>query len=166
MPAGAPYGNKNAEKWSFRKATNLFKDAIELSNETESYFLKQGEKAIEVKGYKYDFIGEIARELGTFHQIFTHLTNRFPTLQRLKNELDNNIQSNCYCNGKKGSIKEASALMNLKANWFWKDRVENDHKSSDGSMSPNDWKNQTTEELEKRLQISKELEKSNKEDTK
>ena len=134
--AGAPYGNRNAEKWSYRKAVQLFKDAIELSNKKETYNIKQGDKAIEVTGYVYDFIGEIARELGTFHEIFTHLAKRYPTLQRLKSELDNNLQSNCYSNTKKGTIKEATGIVNLKSNWNWKDRVESDHKSSDGTMTP------------------------------
>lgn len=122
--AGAPYGNKNAEKWTLRKATMLFKDAIELSNIEESYYIKVGEKPVEVKGYKFDFIGEIARELGTFHEIFAHLVERFPSLKRLKNELDNNIQSNCYSNAKKGTIKEATGIVNLKSNWKWRDRSD------------------------------------------
>lgn len=125
--AGAPYGNKNAEKWTFRKSVQLFKDAIELTQEKESYFIKQGDKAVEVDGYKYDFIGEVARELGTFHQVFSHLVARFKTLQRLKNELDNNIQSNCYYNAKKGAIKEATGIVNLKSNWNWTDRTQNNH---------------------------------------
>lgn len=121
MSAGAPYGNKNAEKWSFKKAVKLFKDAIYQSNLSQNIISKEGNKVI---AYKYDFIGEIARELGTFHEIFEHLVKRFPDLQRLKNELYTNIQTNCYSNGKNGVIKEASAIMNLKANWKWKDRVD------------------------------------------
>lgn len=110
MAAGAPYGNRNAEKWTFRKAVALFHDAIELSNQKND------------DGYKFDFIGEIARELGTFKEIFNHLTTRFNNLERLKNQLHTNIEQNCYYNGKKGNIKEASALMNLKSNWKWTDR--------------------------------------------
>lgn len=124
--AGAPYGNRNAEKWTIKKAIQLFNDAIELSLEEEIYHLKQGEKAIEVKGYKYDFIGEIARELGTFHQLITrHLIERFPSLKRKLNILLSNLESNCYANGKKGNIKEASAIMNLKSNHKWTDRLDN-----------------------------------------
>jgi hypothetical protein len=127
MGAGAPYGNRNAEKWTFKKAIRLFNDAIQLSLEKEIYYLKVADKAIEVEGYKYDFIGEIARELGTFKEIFTHLTNRFQSLKRLHNQLISNMESNCYYNGKKGNIKEASALMNLKANHKWVDRIETQH---------------------------------------
>lgn len=135
--AGAPYGNKNAEKWSFKKAIKLFNDAIELSNQKENFAIKSGEKAIEVNGYKFDFIGEIARELGTFHEIFEHLVKRFPTLRRLKNELDSNIQSNCYSNTKKGIIREATGIVNLKSNWGWTDRQETDHKNNGGTFDPN-----------------------------
>ncbi len=126
MPAGAPYGNKNAEKWNIRKAVRLFNDAIELSEEKETYFLKQGEKAVEVTGFKYDFIGEIAKELGTYHNLITRdLPKRFPALQRLKKQLLNNLESNCYANGKRGTIKEASSIMNLKSNHRWTDRLDN-----------------------------------------
>jgi hypothetical protein len=128
---GAPYGNKNAEYWTFKKAIQLFKDAIELSEEIEISYIKDKGKAIEVQGYKYDFIGEVARELGTFHEIFAHLVKRFPSLSRLKNQLDNNLQTNCYSNTKKGNIKEATGIVNLKSNWKWTDRQQLDH-TTDG----------------------------------
>lgn len=130
MGAGAPYGNKNAEKWTFKKAVKLFKDAIDLSNEMETTYLKLNDKPVEVHGYKYDFIGEIARELGTFHQIFDHLTERFSSLKRLKSQLHSNIESNCYYNAKKGNIKEATGIVNLKSNWKWTDRTQTDNKHS------------------------------------
>lgn len=120
MSAGAPYGNKNAEKWSFKKAVKLFNDAINLSNEKDSEGV-----------YKYDFIGEIARELGTFHQLITrHLPDRFPQLERLKNQLLNNLESNCYANTKKGHIREATGIVNLKSNHKWTDRTQTDHSGS------------------------------------
>lgn len=123
MPAGAPYGNKNAEKWSFKKSIKLFHDAIELTNKKSKIKVNGNE----VDGYDFDFIGEIARELGTFHEIFDHLEKRFPKLQRLRYELNTNIQSNCYSNTKKGIIREATGIVNLKSNWKWTDRSENNH---------------------------------------
>ena len=66
--AGAPYGNKNAEKWNLRKAVSLFNEAIKLSDLKETYAVKIGERYVEVEGYTYDFIGEVARELGTFKE--------------------------------------------------------------------------------------------------
>lgn len=125
MPAGAPYGNRNAEKWTFKKAVKLFNDAIELSNQKEKQYIKVGNEAIEVEAYVYDFIGEIAGELGTFHHLITtHLPDRFPPLKRLKNQLISNLERNCYYNTKKGLIKEATGIVNLKSNHKWTDRVE------------------------------------------
>jgi hypothetical protein len=127
MGAGAPYGNRNAEKWSFKKAVKLFNEAIKLSNEIETFYLKANEKAIEVTGYKYDFIGEIAGELGTYHQMITqHLPERFKALERLKKQLINNLERNCYINTKKGMIKEATGIVNLKSNHKWTDRSQTD----------------------------------------
>lgn len=120
---GAPYGNKNAEKWSLKKSVKLFNDAIELTQK------KDGTGA-----YEFDFIGEIARELGTFHEIFANLVKRFPSLKRLKNQLDNNVETNCYSNTKRGKIKEATGIVNLKSNWKWKDRVDNT--SNDEKLEP------------------------------
>jgi len=136
MPAGAPYGNKNAEKWTFKKAVKLFNDAIKLSEESESYYLKVGEKAVEVTGYKYDFIGEIARELGTFKEIFTHLSNRFEILKRPHNQLITNLESNCYYNTKKGAIKEATGIVNLKSNHKWTDRLDQTTKDKEIQTTP------------------------------
>lgn len=130
MGAGAPYGNRNAEKWNFKKAIKLFKEAIEMTTIIEKTFLKQGDKVIEVYAYKYDFIGEVARDLGTFKEIFSHLTKRFSSLSRLHNQLVSNLESNCYYNGKKGNIKEASAIMNLKSNHRWTDRLDNTSKDT------------------------------------
>ena len=119
----APYGNKNAEKWDSNEALKLFQDAIALTEERESLTI-QGNK---VEGYKFDFIGEIAAELGTFHQIFKHLNSRFPELTDLRNQLNNNIERNCYSNTKKSFIKEATGIVNLKSNWAWTDRQRIDH---------------------------------------
>jgi len=118
MPAGPPYGNKNAEKWNFKKSVQLFHDAIALSE------IKEHSNVLKTEWFKFDFIGEIAGELGTFHLIFGHLVKRFPSLQRLKNQLDSNIERNCYFNTKKGIIREATGIVNLKSNWHWTDRID------------------------------------------
>lgn len=124
----APYGNRNAEKWSFRKAIKLFNDAIALSNEKKIINItdKNGNITDKIEIYTYDFIGEIARELGTFHEIFAHLIKRFPSLERYKNQLINNLETNCYSNTKKGYIKEATGIVNLKSNHKWTDRSQTD----------------------------------------
>jgi hypothetical protein len=125
---GAPYGNKNAEKWTLRKAVQLFHDAIELTNRKEESVIKVYGESVKVKTYEFDFIGEIAGELGTYHKLITRdLPNRFPSLKRLKEELINNLERNCYSNTKKGAIKEATGIVNLKSNHKWRDRVETEH---------------------------------------
>ena len=132
MPAGAPYGNKNAEKWSFKKAIQLYNEAIKLTCKKSNIKNKDNRTVI---AYDYDFIGEIARELGTFKDIFNHLADRFKDLQRLKNELYTNIETNCYWNTKNGVIREATGIVNLKSNWKWKDRQ--DLTSDDEKVQPN-----------------------------
>ncbi len=128
---GAPYGNRNAEKWSFKKSIQLFDSAIKLSKEKETYTFKDGKSIITVNGYKFDFIGEIAKELGTFKEIFSHLVKRFPVLSRKHNELITNIESSCYYNTKRGLIREATGIVNLKSNHKWTDRNENTHNITD-----------------------------------
>lgn len=126
--------NNNAEVWTADKAESFFNEAIELSNQKEIIYLKIGEKAIEAEGYKYDFIGEIARELDSYIDIFDYLIGKFPNLSKKKNKIMRNCEANCFSNAKKGNIKEASAIMNLKSNHKWTDR--HDNTSSDGTMSP------------------------------
>ena len=127
----APKGNTNAEKYDLETAKLIFEDAINMTNQKEMVKVQ----GVEFQAYKYDFIGEIAGELNTFKDIFNHLLSRFKTeLTELNNQLHTNIERNCYWNGKKGAIKEASAIMNLKSNHKWTDR--RDQTSSDGSMTP------------------------------
>jgi len=64
MAAGPPINNKNAEKWTIELATHLFDKALELSKDRE-----------------YDFIGEIARDLDQYKEVFTYLSDRFPELK-------------------------------------------------------------------------------------
>jgi hypothetical protein len=122
MPAGPPLGNKNAEKWTLIESELILNQAIVLSNEIETSFVKVNDKTIEVKGYKFDFIGEVARELGYYKSLFSWLIERHHSLKHIHTQLVENLEANCYCNGKKGVIKEASSIMNLKSNHKWTDR--------------------------------------------
>ncbi len=124
MGASPPIGNKNAEKYSKKDALKLFSDSLKKS-------MEMVDGGVE---YKYDFIGEVARDLKTYHYIYAHLVNRFPELDSMFIELRANLEANCYCNTKKGKIREATGIVNLKSNHKWTDR--NDHTSSDKSMSP------------------------------
>lgn len=111
----APEGNDNAQKWDEKKALELFKKAVDLSNEKT-----------DKDGYTYDFIGEVARELGTYHAIFKYLCNAYPKkFDELYNVLKYNLEANCFFNTKKGNIREATGIVNLKSNYKWTDRQDN-----------------------------------------
>lgn len=98
-------GNTNAERWGQRKAKAFYKEALSLSFNT-----------------KYDFLGELARDMGSYIDIFDYLAVKFPNLQSIKNQIKRNCEANCFSNAKKGKIKEASAIVNLKSNHGWVDR--------------------------------------------
>lgn len=113
MPAGAPKGNKNAEIWDEETTIQFFEDCIQLA---------------EIKGdqdeYLYDFIGELARDVGQDKSVFNYLVEKFPHLQAKKSRLLSIIEANCFRNTKKGKIKEATGIVNLKSNYKWTDRSD------------------------------------------
>ena len=106
----APKENKNAEKWNEDESIELFNKAIELSLDESKAF---------------DFIGEVARELGTYRDLFTYLNNKFISCNRLHNILISNLESNCFSHVKRGDINTAAGIINLKSNHGWTDRVDN-----------------------------------------
>jgi hypothetical protein len=116
-------GNKNAEKWTLELSHNIFDLAIETANETDSY--TKDERTITY--YKYDFIGEVARNLGYYKSLFTELKDKFPELKHKHKQLIETLEANCFCNSKRGNIREATAIVNLKSNHGWTDRNEIDH---------------------------------------
>jgi hypothetical protein len=103
----APEENNNAEKWTLEESTKLFDDAIKLS---------------ENENRDYDFIGEIARDLKQYKELFSYLSNKFPELKEIHNRLISNCEANCFYNGKKSNIVPSLAIMNLKSNHGWTDR--------------------------------------------
>jgi hypothetical protein len=107
--AGAPKDNTNAEKWTEEKATELLQKAVDLSYNTD-----------------YDFIGEIAKELKTYIDVFDYLVEKFPHLKKLKNQMKRNCEANCFSNIKRENINTGAGIMNLKSNHGWTDRVQND----------------------------------------
>ncbi len=116
-------GNLNAELYTEERAKDIFLQAIELTKERETY---TNDKGLTVTASKYDFIGEIATALDLYKEIFLHLEKRFPKLKPLHNELHTRIENNCYSNTKKGLIKEATGIVNLKSNYRWTDRTQVD----------------------------------------
>ena len=107
--AGAPKENTNAEKWTIETATEFMTKAVELS-----------------KSYDYDFIGEIAKELDSYIDVFDYLVEKFPELKRLKTKMKRNCEVNCFSNIKKENINTAAGIINLKSNHGWTDRTQQD----------------------------------------
>ena len=101
--------NKNAEKWTIDEAVKFFDLAIEFSYKLE-----------------YDFIGEVAKDLNQDKGVFDYLVEKFPDsgFKSLKRRIKNNCEVNCFRNGKKGDIVPSLAIMNLKSNHGWTDRVD------------------------------------------
>jgi hypothetical protein len=104
----APKGNNNAEVWTIEEATELMNNALELSKDKE-----------------YDFIGEIAKELDQYKEIFSYLADKFESLKSIHKKIISNCEANCFYNGKKQNITPSLAIMNLKSNHGWTDRVDN-----------------------------------------
>lgn len=141
----APKGNNNAEKWTIKEASALFDKALEMVDNKEVYILQSG---IKTEGYKYDFIGELIRDLKQEFKdkniyralINTYLIEKFPTLKEKYNELMGTLETNCFYNAKKGNINTAVGIVNLKSNHKWTDRVENENKNThEVNISPIEW---------------------------
>ena len=121
MPAGPPYGNKNAEKWTLEESTKLLESCVELAGKKCKY-VTYGK---EITGYEFDFIGELACELNTYHENITRdIPNRHQSIKSLVTKIIGLMERNCYSNTKKGIIKEATGIVNLKSNHKWTDRLD------------------------------------------
>ena len=104
----APKENKNAEIWDLESAIELFNKAIELTANDDGL----------------DFIGEVAKKLDTYRDVFTYLADKFTEVKHLHKRLISNVEANCFSHGKKGEINTAMAIVNLKSNHNWTDRQE------------------------------------------
>ena len=121
----APKYNTNAEKWSLEQSEKLFIEAVEMA------YAKN--KDI----YKYDFIGEISREMKLYKEIFTYLKDKFPNeLTELHKELISTLEANCFHNSKKGNINTAIGIVNLKSNHGWTDRQQVDSNLNTSVVEP------------------------------
>ena len=81
--------------------------------------------------------------MGTYKDVYKHLLGRFPELKRLNNVLHSNCEANCYANGKNQKIVPSMAIMNLKSNHGWTDRIEQnqnvkDERKTVGDLFPDD----------------------------
>ena len=108
--AGAPKENKNAEKWDIEEVRLRFNEALKLSR------LPQ-----------YDFIGELARDMGLYRDLFTYLVDKFPEFKQTYKIILNNLEANCFSHIKNNEINTAAGIINLKSNHGWSDRQQVDH---------------------------------------
>lgn len=125
-------GNQYSEKWTFEEAEKVMIRSVELS-----------------KSKKYDFIGEVAKELGIYRDLYDYILEKFPELKAYWRELRNNCEANCFANGKNGTIVPSLAIMNLKSNHGWTDRAEVKEVKQDNI----DLSNLTIEEIEQLANI-------------
>ena len=119
MGAGAPKGNKNASKWDTDSAKELFKKVLDKTKEKAEYIVA-GNK---VEGYLCHYLGEAADEAETNTDTLKYLSRAYG----LKDEyeaLKSKCERNCFSDAKKGIINTAIAIVNLKSNHNWTDRVQ------------------------------------------
>jgi hypothetical protein len=133
----ANLGNNNAEIWTLETSKELFEKSIALA-----------------KKKNHDFIGEVAIELDEYIEVYDYLADKFPELNKLYNKLKRTCEANCFSNGKNGKIVPSLAIMNLKSNHGWTDRVQTENKTENVVIEL------TPEERQKRIdELSKKLKK-------
>ena len=103
----APEENNNAEKWTIDAASEFMNQSLDLAKE----------KA-------HDFIGEVARDMNQYRQLYDYLAEKFPELNDTYKRIVQECETNCFSHGKKGDIVPSLAIMNLKSNHKWTDRTE------------------------------------------
>jgi len=103
----APIKNKNAETWDFKESERFLNESLILAQQKE-----------------HDFIGEVARDMNQYRQLYPYLTDKFPSLKKIHERIIQECESNCFSHGKKGEIVPSLAIMNLKSNHGWTDRVD------------------------------------------
>ncbi|MGV0964780.1 hypothetical protein [Empedobacter falsenii] len=103
----AMLGNLNAELYTAEEALELF-----------------GQMLITSQNDNYTFIKQITREYGVTYDVVIHLTKRFPALQPIHQLIKDNLENNCYTASNTDKLKLPLAILNLKSNYNWTDRVE------------------------------------------
>lgn len=122
----APQNNNNAEVWKLEDSIKVFNDAIAIAKDLDDYVIGSGQNQTTIQGYKFHYLGEIASELDLYVDLYLYLSNKFPECKTLYNKIKTKLESNCFSDSKKGIIKEATAIMNLKSNYGWTDRQQID----------------------------------------
>jgi hypothetical protein len=112
-------GNQYNEHWTFEQCEKFLKEAVDLSKQ---------------KGF--DFIGEVAKAQDTYRDVYDYITDKFPQLKHYKKTILRNCETNCFSDGKKGDIVPSLAIMNLKSNHGWTDRVDQTSKGKEINTTP------------------------------
>jgi hypothetical protein len=123
----APKGNNNALVWTKDKCYELVESMMSVVND-ECEYMVSGKKVI---GYKYDFIGELSLEFNVNRKTLKReILAHAPELQNEVDTIYGFMERNCYANTKKGIIKEATGIVNLKSNHNWTDRNQIDQNTN------------------------------------
>lgn len=85
-------------------------------------FMQNSLIAMEKNGF--DFIGELAQEMGQYRTLYYYLADKFPSCKNVLKKIEQECEANCFRHGKKGEIVPSLAIMNLKSNHGWTDRVD------------------------------------------
>ncbi|WP_295676150.1 hypothetical protein [uncultured Empedobacter sp.] len=104
----AMLGNLNAELYSEEQSLDLFGQMIVMSQDNN-----------------YTFIKQLTRQFGISYDVMINLTKRFPSLQEAYKLIKDNLETNCYTATNDGKLKLPLAMLNLKSNYGWTDRIEN-----------------------------------------
>lgn len=127
MTAGAPIGNKNAEKWTEKKALKLGNDLIDWLNAKDEEGEDKGNIFFkEFLVIENDLYQEIIDYLCEKYKLFFNLIKRAKAIQETK----------LVKFGLADRLQTTMAIFVLKNHHDYKDRKEIDNKSSDGSMTP------------------------------
>lgn len=117
-------GNANALVWTRERCLSVIKSMKEMVNETTMYTVS----GKEVEGYKFDFIGELTLELEIDRKVLKReIESHCPELEGDVSLIYSYMERNCYANTKKGIIREATGIVNLKSNHKWTDRNNTEH---------------------------------------
>ena len=102
----AMLGNLNAELYSEEQSLDLFGQMIVMSQDNN-----------------YTFIKQLTRQFGISYDVMINLTKRFPSLQEAYKLIKDNLETNCYTASNEDKLKIQLAMLNLKSNYGWTDRV-------------------------------------------
>ncbi|WP_312922188.1 hypothetical protein [Empedobacter brevis] len=99
-------GNLNAELYSEEEALDFFGQMIVMSQDNN-----------------YTFIKQLTRQFGLSYDVMINLIKRFPNLQEAYKLIKDNLETNCYTASNEDKLKIQLAMLNLKSNYGWTDRV-------------------------------------------